>query len=82
MAVPASTTSYPFYGYEYDEAGYHHGGLVIEDRARLDWYRDHVVKPAMHDGREVIITDGDDYAIFHTKDGVLLFVGDGSGVYG
>lgn len=79
-ATEQSRQDYPLHGYEYTSEGYHDGAVVIENRERLEWYRDHVIRPAICDGREVVITDTDDFAVFHTRQGVLLWVGDGSGV--
>lgn len=69
------SAGYPFFGYEYDHAGYHSGPVELTSEQQLVRFRDLVATPAIRDKREVMLTDSDDYAVFHAKDGVILWAG-------
>lgn len=58
--------------YEYNKEGYHSGGLKISENTLEMVFRT-IVRIAKEEKREVIITDMDDFCVFHTKDGEVLF---------
>lgn len=68
-------SDYPMYGYEYNEDGYHYGPVKIEDEAQLERFFHFVVEPSIKDRREVMITDEMDIAIFHFRNGLVLWDG-------
>lgn len=58
--------------YEYDKEGYHNGSLKISENTLEMVFRT-IIRVAKEEKREVIITDTDDFCVFHMKDGKVLF---------
>ncbi len=58
--------------YEYNKEGYHNGALQISEDT-LEMVFETIVRIAKNEGREVVITDVEDFCVFHTKNGVVLY---------
>lgn len=65
--------SYPFFGYVYNHAGYYHAPIKLDTETMLENFLDRVARHAIEEKREVMVTDCDDYAVFHAKGGEILF---------
>ena len=64
---------FPLYLVLYNEDGFHPGKKRIPDAAALQHAFAHEVMPAVEKGLEVVITDIDDFAVFHAKDKTIIF---------
>jgi hypothetical protein len=62
-------------GYEYDHAGRYRERVYIRNAEELEVFMRGVVATAFVDGREIMITDAGDNAVFHVKDGAVLHAG-------
>ena len=62
-------------GYEFQHDGFHRGRVYLETAVALDLYMRTVVALAFREGREVMITDSGDNAIFHVKDATVRHAG-------
>jgi hypothetical protein len=62
-------------GYEFQQDGFHRGRVYLKTADALERYMREVVAPAFREGREMMITDSDDNAVFHVKDAVVLHAG-------
>ena len=65
---------YPLFLYEYGTDGLHGGAIPIHSEAQLKGIGVKLIlQLAKAEKREVIITDADDFTVFHMKDGKILF---------
>lgn len=65
----------PLLGYEYNTQGYHGSGTLLRTEKELDLYMEKVVSVAFNERREVMLTDMGDNAVFHCKEGRVIFAG-------
>lgn len=65
--------AFPMYGYVYDELGYHHGSIELSNDAVLFRFIDTEVRRAMHEKRQVIITNHYDNCCLHVEGGELIW---------
>jgi hypothetical protein len=70
--VYADPDGWPLIGYVYGHDGYHSGKNWLENPDQLREFIEKHVNPAIQEKREVMITDGGDYAVFHSKDGETI----------
>lgn len=66
-------SEFPLFLYIYDLDGMHGGPLDIPTELGLEILMHTAIKPAVKEGREVVITDCLDYCVFHAKDGKVIF---------
>lgn len=71
--MTADSKGYPFSLFVYDAEGKHGEPVDVPHQAALRILFEVAVAPAVSDGREVVITDCEDYAVFHAKDGKVIF---------
>ena len=64
---------YPAKGYLYDRDGYHDGGVYLENANQMETWAFINVPFAIQSRRELMITDCWDNAMFHVKDGAILW---------
>lgn len=68
-----ASKGYPFYLTIYDEDGMHGDPIDIPTEMGLKLLFATAVKDAVAKGREVVVTDCEDFCVFHAKDGKILF---------
>lgn len=64
---------WPLYLYEYNDSGFHKGRVRISNDAELKATMATTVKIAIEEKREIRITDGGDYLVYHSRNGVVLW---------
>jgi hypothetical protein len=64
---------YPCYGYVYNDEGFHTGGIVLTNETHVENFLLRVAPLHIRAGREVMVTDSLDQAIFHSKHGKILW---------
>ena len=64
---------YPLFLYEYDADGKYGRPLDLANQPALILAMKTIIRPAIAEKREVLITDGDDCCVFHTKEGIVVF---------
>ncbi len=64
---------YPLFLYEYDTNGKYGKPIDIPSALGLEILMNTTIKAAVQAGREVRITDVEDYCVFHAKDGKILW---------
>jgi len=69
----SSEKGYPFRGYLFDYEGYHDGGIWLETDDQLENFIFLVAPAHMHRGLEVMVTDCWDFAVFHAKNGRVVW---------
>lgn len=74
--APSTESVYPMRGYIYRLDGYHEGAEYLKDRNELARFMVDKAGPAIEERREVMVTDCWDLALFHSKDGVVLWNGE------
>ena len=75
MAAIAQSNGYPMRGYVFTDEGRHDGGVALRNKRQMEAFMATKATEAMKEGREIRITDCDDYCVFHAKDRRLLFWG-------
>lgn len=63
---------YEFFIYVYDADGKHADPIEVQ-AAGIGSLFETVVVPEVKNGREVVITDSDDFTVFHAKSGKIVF---------
>lgn len=71
--MSTKSSGFPFRLYVYDESGKHSGPVEIINDLQLRIQFQSAVSPAVDAGREVVITDWEDFCVFHAKGGVVLY---------
>ena len=64
---------YPFKGYSFGADGMHDGGIWLENHDQLERFMFRVVPLQLRAGLEVMVCDNLDYAVFHAKDGRIIY---------
>ena len=64
---------FPIIGYIYDNRGYHGGKVWIHSKDQLNLFMAGPVRQARLENREVRITDGGDFMIYHSEKGQLIW---------
>lgn len=67
---------FPMKGYIFNADGTHDGDVTISNPAELDVFFKFPVLQALANRVEIIITDCDDFAVYHAKDGKVLWDGE------
>lgn len=70
---PPSTAEFPAYLYIYREDGLHDGKIKVPDKTTMTRLFNELVIPAVKAGRQVVITDADDFCTFHAEGGEVIF---------
>lgn len=66
-------SEFPMFVYEYDKNGKHGKPLKIETPLSLKLIFETLIKRAVEEKREVIITDSFDFCLFESRNGDIIF---------